>query len=385
MAEQVTNQEDLTAAWPIPEADPEGRRDSGQNMTVSRGDQGEFLLNLLSSKSRHTLLPLTDLPRDSLIKAFLAGGANDPHISALFTTKEQNERISSLIESPIPSHIERVELNTLQQISSNPPHLLIVHLEEKNRPSEKTIEELLKEPTLTSLSVIILVNDQDSPYYREEPEWAQAVLPMTMDDHALRGQLKNLLDLARARMDLETIYLAHRLSREQLQTVQFTDPLTGLLNRRGFEDAAARELTRVARTGETAGLVIMDIDKFKSINDTYGHPAGDDVLRELAGILRDETRTLDHVFRFGGEEFGMILPHTQHDEMLLITERIRREVEKNHFRSMPEAGNVTVSMGALTILPSRRPTLDLVYPVADALLYRAKQEGRNRVIADKFE
>ncbi len=385
MPEQQSTPEEFRDAWPVPDAAPGDEHAPGQDQEVSKGDQGEFLLNLLSSKSRHTLLPFTDLPRDSLIQAFLGGGANEPHISTLFTTKEQNERLASFIESPIPSHIERVELNTLQQISSNPPHLLIVYMEDKNRDAEKTIEELLKEPTLTSLSVIILVRDQNSPYYQSEPKWAQAVLPMTMDDRALGGHLKNLLDLARARMDLETIYLAHRLSREQLQTVQFTDPLTGLLNRRGFEDASARELSRIARTGETVGLVIIDIDKFKNINDTYGHPAGDDVLRELAGILRDETRTLDHVFRFGGEEFGIILPHTQHEEMLLMTERIRREVEKSHFRAMPKAGTVTISMGALSILPSKRPTLDDVYPVADALLYRAKQEGRNRVVADKFD
>ena len=108
------------------------------------------------------------------------------------------------------------------------------------------------------------------------------------------------------------------------------------------------------------------------------------MLRELAGILRDETRTLDHVFRFGGEEFGLILPHTQHEEMILMAERIRREVEKNHFRAMPDAGAVTVSMGALSIGPTLRPALDDVYPIADALLYRAKHEGRNRVVADQY-
>ncbi|MEE9241092.1 MAG: GGDEF domain-containing protein [bacterium] len=242
----------------------------------------------------------------------------------------------------------------------------------------------MEEPTLSSLSIVVLVKDQNSPYILSEPKWAQTVLPLTLEDHAFRRHLKNLLDLARARMDLETIYLAHRLSREQLHMVQFTDPLTGLLNRRGFEETGARELSRIIRTRETAGLIIIDIDKFKNINDTYGHPAGDDVLCELAQILREETRTLDYVFRFGGEEFGLILPHTQHEEMVLMAERIRLEVEKNHFMAMPEAGAVTISLGALSIGPSKRPALDDVYPVADALLYRAKQEGRNCVVSDKF-
>ncbi|HJP13604.1 MAG: GGDEF domain-containing protein [Nitrospinota bacterium] len=233
-------------------------------------------------------------------------------------------------------------------------------------------------------SVVALVKDESSHYLQAGPSWAQTVLPLSLMDQAFRRHLKNLLDLAHARMDLETIYLAHRVSREQLHAVQYTDPLTGLLNRRGFEDSGARELSRTARTGQTMGFVILDIDKFKNINDTYGHPAGDDVLRELAQILREQTRTLDHVFRFGGEEFGVVLPHTPPEEMIHVCERIRTKVEETHFASMPKAGAVMISMGALSVGSEKRPKLENVYPVADELLYRAKQEGRNRVISDTF-
>ncbi len=234
-------------------------------------------------------------------------------------------------------------------------------------------------------SVVALVKDETSHYLKAGPSWAQTVLPLSLADQAFRRHLKNLLDLSHARMDLETIYLAHRVSREQLHAVQYTDPLTGLLNRRGFEDSGARELSRTARTGQTMGFVILDIDKFKNINDTYGHPAGDDVLRELAQVLREQTRTLDHVFRFGGEEFGVVLPHTPPGEMTHVCERIRIKVEETHFTSMPKAGAVTVSMGALSVGSEKRPKLEDVYPVADELLYRAKQEGRNRVISDTFK
>ena len=187
------------------------------------------------------------------------------------------------------------------------------------------------------------------------------------------------------RKDLETIFLAHRVSREQLYKVPFTDPLTGLMNRAGFEDASARELARLSRNKDTAGLLIIDIDHFKKVNDTFGHPIGDSVLRELGRILRIETRYIDHVVRFGGEEFGVILPHTDFENITLVAERIRSQVESTHFLGLPGPGALTVSVGALCIHSSRNPAMDDVYSVADELLYRAKQEGRNRVVTATYD
>lgn len=384
MSEPVDIAENFEEAWPVPEKSEEGSDSQEKEADALQGDQGEFLFDLLSSDSRNRLLSLADLPQDSLIQAFLSGGSNNPRIVTLFTSEAENTRLASLLEIPIRHHIENLDIDTRPQIIADPPHLLFIQMESHEEDTEKWIEELLKEPTLSSLSVVALVRDPESPYLTAKPEWAQTTLPLTLSDQAFQRHLRNLIDLARARMDIETIYLSHRLSRVQLHTVQYTDSLTGLLNRRGFEDTAARELSRVARTKESAGLVIIDIDKFKNINDTYGHPAGDEVLRELAQILEENSRTLDHVFRFGGEEFGLILPHTDFDEMIAMAERMRAEVEKHHFRDMPEAGAVTISLGALCIGPSRQPMLKDVYPVADALLYKAKQEGRNRVVSDRF-
>ena len=237
-------------------------------------------------------------------------------------------------------------------------------------------------PTMGFSSVVAIAKDETSPYIKEGHPWAQTVLPLTPEEQVFRRHLKNLLDLARARMDLETICLAHRFSREQLHAVLYTDPLTGLLNRRGFEDPGARELSRTSRTGQVVDLVIIDIDKFKGINGTYGHPAGDSVLRQLAQILREQTRTLDHVFRFGSEEFEILLPHTPKDEMVFVCERIRRVVEETHFAKIPKAVAVTISLGALSVGASRRPILE---DVGDELLYEAKQSGRNRVISGDYK
>jgi diguanylate cyclase (GGDEF)-like protein len=231
---------------------------------------------------------------------------------------------------------------------------------------------------------VLMVPDEDSPLLGTLPPWAQATLPLSLSDAALGLNLQQLLRLSLTRRDLEMIFLAHRVSREQLHRVTFTDPLTGLTNRAGFNEMSAHELSRVSRTKGSLGLIILDIDHFKKINDTHGHPVGDSVLRELARILRREIRALDHAIRFGGEEFGLLLPHTDYDEMVLAAERIRQEVEKTHFESMPAAGAVTISMGALCIYSSRRASMAEIYEACDGLLYQAKQDGRNRVVAEKF-
>ena len=185
--------------------------------------------------------------------------------------------------------------------------------------------------------------------------------------------------------DLEIIFLAHRVGREQLLNVTFTDPLTGLLNRAGFQDMAARELFRMVRTQQSMGLIIIDIDRFKNINDIYGHPTGDSVLRELAQILRAGTRDVDSVIRFGGEEFGIILPHTEIEELLNVAECLRENAEAKHLAEIPKAGDITISLGAVCIRSSRRPDLEEVYPIADNLLYQAKEQGRNRVVWEIYE
>ncbi len=385
MQEEAEISENEDEAWPVSEDEAKSAQPTGHTGGMGEDDKGEFLLNLLSSYSRHRLLPLSDLPREELIHAFLGGGVHTPRVMTFYLSKAEITRLTSLMSVPISESYETVTLDNLQEVSSNPPHMLLVYMDTSGNEAEKIVGKLMEVPTMGFSSVVALVKDENSPYIQEGPQWAQTVLPISMSDGSFRRHLKNLLDLSHARMDLETIYLAHRVSREQLYTVQFTDPLTTLLNRRGFEDAASRELSRTIRTGERAGLVIIDIDKFKNINDTYGHPAGDDVLRELASILREQTRTLDHVFRFGGEEFGVMLPHTDKERMIYVCERIRQTVEETHFMGMPEAGAVTISLGALSIGPSRRPTLEHVYPVCDELLYRAKQEGRNRVISGDFD
>jgi len=153
-----------------------------------------------------------------------------------------------------------------------------------------------------------------------------------------------------------------------------TDPLTGLLNRRGFDDLLGAELARAQRYGRPLSLVFGDLDRFKEVNDSLGHTAGDTVLKLVAERLRRETRTADLVGRYGGEEFVLLLPETDEEGALILAERLRAGIVEL-FAKQPEP--VTISFGVATFEGADGE--DLVRN-ADRALYAAKLAGRNRSI-----
>jgi diguanylate cyclase (GGDEF)-like protein len=162
------------------------------------------------------------------------------------------------------------------------------------------------------------------------------------------------------------------------------DPLTGLANRRQFETALASEIDRVARAGEPALVLMIDIDHFKQVNDSHGHPAGDLVLKEVAQALRDCIRPMDTVARFGGEEFAMILPNCPPSFGLAVAERVRTKVQNRAVAIAPgQQVHVTVSIGGAFAPQWVRSSAPLWIERADQQLYRAKAEGRNRACLEQ--
>lgn len=161
------------------------------------------------------------------------------------------------------------------------------------------------------------------------------------------------------------------------------DPLTGLSNRRHFRSVQDRAIDVVARSGEPALLLMLDIDHFKKINDTHGHTAGDTVLQAIAATLAACVRPMDTVARYGGEEFAVILPNCHTAFGALIAERIRETIEAKQIQISPGVTlNVTVSIGGAYAPEWVRSTTALWTERADVQLYRAKAQGRNRVFLD---
>ncbi|MBT9596003.1 MAG: GGDEF domain-containing protein [Vitreoscilla sp.] len=157
------------------------------------------------------------------------------------------------------------------------------------------------------------------------------------------------------------------------------DALTGLPNRRSFEAALGREIDRVARSGEPALLLLLDIDHFKRVNDTHGHSVGDLVIQAVADALRDSVRPMDLPARVGGEEFAIILPNCPPAFGETVAERVRHRIENKIIRFGPsQTLGVTVSIGGAYAPQWVRSTAGIWVERADLQLYRAKAEGRNR-------
>jgi diguanylate cyclase (GGDEF)-like protein len=163
-----------------------------------------------------------------------------------------------------------------------------------------------------------------------------------------------------------------------LCAISSSDPLTGLANRRQFELALAREIGRVARTGKPALMLMIDIDHFKNVNDTYGHAAGDLVLVAIAQALQECIRPMDTLVRLGGEEFAMILPNCSRMFGSAVAERVRQKVQHRQVAITPRQRiSLTVSIGGAFAPQRRNSSASQWMERADQQLYRAKSEGRN--------
>lgn len=169
---------------------------------------------------------------------------------------------------------------------------------------------------------------------------------------------------------------------QKLHYGMYHDALTGLRNRFYFYERMAEEMERMKRTNSPLSLAIIDVDNFKSINDRYGHMVGDKVLKQLAVIFENNVRASDCVVRWGGEEFAVILPGTDHQGALRFAERIRKNVESfNFFIGRGTCFKVTVSAGIATIIEEQMD-LERVVELADKALYKAKEKKNSVAIIE---
>ena len=173
---------------------------------------------------------------------------------------------------------------------------------------------------------------------------------------------------------------------KQLEVAAATDEKTGLFNAFGWRDLASRELARAQRTRSACGVLMVDLDHFKRVNDTHGHLAGDSVLKAVGGLLRAEVRDYDVVGRFGGEEFAVLLPDITENQAVAIAERIRAAVTKLEVdvaiedHQLAKISGLSVSIG-VAVCPDSGTVVDRLLLAADTALYKAKSDGRNTVVS----
>ncbi len=232
----------------------------------------------------------------------------------------------------------------------------------------KTIDRLRHTP-------VLLITDAD-----ETSQVARA-LDLGVNDYVIRPVDENELR-ARVRTQLRRKRYQDRLRNMVSSAVELaiTDPLTGLYNRRYLDAHLRSAVARAETTAKPVCVLIFDIDHFKDVNDTHGHDAGDDVLREFADRISRGVRGIDLVARYGGEEFLLVMPETDREFASAVAERLRSDVEKVPFETRSGVSSVTVSIG-IAEWQGPTDTADTLIKRADNALYAAKRAGRNRVVA----
>ena len=218
---------------------------------------------------------------------------------------------------------------------------------------------------------------------KQDKQDAITALDAGADDYIVKPinvpELRARMQVGRRILQLQDELLR---SREQLRRQATIDSLTGLLNRRAIIEALSEELARGSRTDHGTGLLMLDIDKFKQINDCYGHQAGDSVLAEVAGRLVTVLRTYDRIGRYGGEEFLAILPDCSADLLETIAERLRSRMLAKPFVIASAELAVTVSIGGTISSPGHLLDPERAIRNADFAMYSAKNQGRNCCVID---
>lgn len=256
------------------------------------------------------------------------------------------------------------------------PDLVLLDIGMPEMDGHQVLQQIRLSDEHAELPVIILTaNTEDSNLARCLESGANDYVTKPFSFTALVARINNVL-----RTQKDTIQLSRDV--EKLRDLAYRDEMTGLLNRRAFFDRANAEFEMAKSSKEPLSVAILDIDHFKSINDEYGHPKGDEVLKAFGKLLKGSLRLHDIVGRIGGEEFAVCLPNSQPMNAYGTFERLRTRLSKEHLLS-DDKGKlrpVTVSIGIVGLTDQKE--LDSLMILADMALYRAKNQGRNRTIVE---
>ncbi len=324
------------------------------DLTIFDSDlrQGALYKNLLEQTTQildaeqGSLMVLNDENNELSVKAMK--GIN-PSLFSLFNKKPGEGIAGQVCQSGLPLLVENIAQD--RRLSHAP------------RPRYRT-PSFLSVPLKKSDRIIGVVNVADKINGQN----------FTDEDLGLLQAIGSFITMAMERSDLH-------VRAEELKEISITDPMTGLLNRRYFQERLTEEIERTRRHGLPICLIIIDIDDFKQVNDKYGHLIGDEVLKDVSQVIRNTIRTIDVASRFGGEEFTVILPHTSKDDAVLIANRLCELISKGGDLQKKIQGMkaLTVSIG-LASFPEDAQSVNELIDSADRALYQAKHSGKNRVV-----
>jgi two-component system, cell cycle response regulator len=288
-----------------------------------------------------------------------------------------HERLQAMLTGEQSVDVEEDPAEALFHAAEGNYDLLIISLSFKSFDGLRLCSQVRSLERTRGLPILAIADADNDPRLVRG-------LEIGVNDYLARPLDKNEL-LARVRTLVRKKRYTERL-RDNVQLsieMAITDALTGLYNRRYMESHLATLVEQAAARGKPLTVLILDIDYFKAINDSYGHDAGDDVLREFALRIRKSIRGIDMACRYGGEEFVAVMPETDMAVATMVAERLRRRIASEPFSIQQGKGSVTVTISVgLAALGSPNETAAEILKRADQALYQAKRDGRNRVVSD---
>ncbi len=307
---------------------------------------------------------------------FVNASAADGHHGRVLLVDDRlasSDRIVASLRGNQTVDVETNPQEALFRAAEQPYDLVIVSLGLANYDGLRLCSQLRSLERTRALPILTIADLEDRPKILRG-------LDLGVNDYLVRPIDRNEL-IARVRTQVRRKRYADSLRTNVEQAIEMAvvDALTGLNNRRYFDMNLASLLDQAAQEAKPLSLLVLDIDFFKKVNDTYGHDAGDEILRALAGRIRRAVRSVDLVCRLGGEEFVIVMPETPIDVASRVAERVRRAVEAEPFnvKDGQVAVPVTISIGIADRGPDANP--DFIYKSADKALYESKATGRNKV------
>ncbi|MDY0300726.1 MAG: diguanylate cyclase [Trichlorobacter sp.] len=289
------------------------------------------------------------------------------------------EKIISILEShDLFSRYYEAEdgLEGFKKLLASPVDIVLCDLEMPRMDGFKFLGMLKGRQEVADTPVIILTgNNEREMKLKGLEQGACDFIIKPFDPEELVARMKVHLKIKHLQDDLKR-------SNELLLELSNTDHLTGLFNRRYLMETLERELQRAQRHNGMISLIMMDLDHFKKINDTYGHLQGDVVLQKIALLMQKELRTYDTAARYGGEEFAAVLPDASLEEAFNVADRMRTAIQDIRFAGPLAVEQITASFGIAALKSPINGNIDDLLRAADNALYRAKEAGRNRVIVN---
>jgi two-component system cell cycle response regulator len=334
-------------------------------------------LKMMTDELRMRAVTSKEIGIENPARDAVADTGKGAHILLVDDRKTSYERIAPVLASEHTVDVEPDPAEAVFRVAESNYDLIIVSLGLENYDGLRLCSQTRSIERTRNVPILCIAEAEDS-------QRLVRGLEIGVNDYLIRPIDKNEM-LARVRTQIRKKRFAERL-RDNVQAsieMAVTDGLTGLHNRRYMESHVSTLVEQAASRGKPLTVLVLDIDYFKSVNDTYGHDAGDDVLREFSTRLKKSIRGIDLACRYGGEEFVVVMPDTDMAVAAAVAERVRRGIATEPFpiSQGKKAIEVTISIGIASLANVTDTSADILKR-ADQALYRAKRDGRNRVVAD---